>query len=228
MSTPGRVLGARGERWAIASPHAAATGAGAAAFEGGGNAIDAALAAAVALAVVYPRECGVGGDLFALVERRGHDGGETLAVNSSGRAPRDADVAALRAANGRTMPSRGPDTITVPGAVAGWDALHRLGARLPWARAFERAIELADGGTPLPSSHASGLADPDDAARFRSDPGMAMVFYPGDEPLPEGAPLVQPALARTLEALASGGAEALYRGAVGAAYVEGLRAAGSR
>ena len=48
------------------------------------------------------------------------------------------------------MPSRGPDTITVPGAVAGWEALHRLGARLPWARAFERAIELADGGTPLP------------------------------------------------------------------------------
>jgi gamma-glutamyltranspeptidase/glutathione hydrolase len=71
------------------------------------------------------------------------------------------------------------------------------------------------------------LADPDDVARFRSDPGMAAVFYPGGEPLPEGAPLVQPALARTLEALASGGAEALYRGAVGAAYVAGLRAAGS-
>ena len=228
MSGSGPSLAAEGSRWAIATPHSVATQAGAAAFERGGNAIDAALAAAVTLAVVYPRECGVGGDLFALVERRGHDGGETLAVNSAGRAPRAADPERLRTTHGARMPDRGPDTITVPGAVAGWEAVHRLGARLPWADAFARAIDLADGGDPLPRSHALLLADPDASAAFAADPGMAAVFYPGGSPLGEGATLVQSALARTLGTLAAGGAEALYRGPVGAAYVAGLRAAGSR
>jgi gamma-glutamyltranspeptidase len=62
-------LHATGTRWAIATPHTVATEAGAVAFERGGNALDAALVAAVTLAVSYPHNCGVGGDLFALVQR---------------------------------------------------------------------------------------------------------------------------------------------------------------
>ena len=217
--------GANGSRWAIATPHLAATEAGAAAFERGGNAIDAALAAAVTLAVTYPHMCGVGGDLFAVVERRGHEGGDTLAVNSSGRAPRAADPDALRAAHGDVVPVRGPAPITVPGAVAGWDALHRLGARLPWAEAFTTGIAAAHDGVDLAPSLAQTLADPD--APFGADPGMAEVFYPGGAPLPAGERFANPALGRTLEAIAAGGAEALYRGEVGAAYVRGLRAARS-
>jgi len=103
---------ASGPTWAIATPHEEATRAGAAAFEGGGNAVDAALRAATVLAVVYPHMCGVGGDLFALVQR---PDGETLAVSSSGRAPAAADAAGA----GHAMPIRGPVPITVPGAVAG-------------------------------------------------------------------------------------------------------------
>ncbi|HEX9300238.1 MAG TPA: gamma-glutamyltransferase, partial [Actinomycetota bacterium] len=71
---------ASGPTWAIATPHQEATRAGAAAFERGGNAVDAALHAATVLAVAYPHMCGVGGDLFALVQR---PDGETLAVSSS-------------------------------------------------------------------------------------------------------------------------------------------------
>ena len=143
---------ASGKRWAIATPHTAATEAGAAAFEGGGNAIDAALAAAVTLAVVYPHMCGVGGDLFAVVRRPGHEGGDLLAVNSSGRAPRAADPDAVRARHGYVMPLHGPDPITVPGAVAGWETLHRLGARHPWASFFETPVALANDGVPMPRS----------------------------------------------------------------------------
>jgi len=86
-------LHAAGEQWAISTPHTVATEAGAVAFERGGNAVDAALAAAVTLAVSYPHNCGVGGDLFALVQR---PDGATIAVNASGRAPAAADPDTLR------------------------------------------------------------------------------------------------------------------------------------
>ena len=84
-------LAATGRTWAVATPHRLATDAAAIAFERGGNAIDAALAAATTLAVVYPHMCGVGGDLFALVQ---HPAGDVVALNASGRAPAGADPAA--------------------------------------------------------------------------------------------------------------------------------------
>jgi gamma-glutamyltranspeptidase len=220
-------FGAEGEHWAIATPHTAATEAGSVAFEQGGNAIDAALWAAVTLAVTYPHMCGVGGDLFAVVQRRGHDGGDTLAVNSSGRAPRAIDPEALRARYGGTMPLRGPEPITVPGAVAGWATLHRMGARLPWEAAFERAVAFAEGGVPVARDLAETLAEPDLAPLFRTDPGMAGIFYRHGRPPSEGDRVANPALGGTLRALAAGGAKALYGGPVGTAYVRGLRAAGS-
>ena len=96
---------ATGRTWAIATPHTLATEAAAIAFERGGNAIDAALAAATTLAVVYPHMCGVGGDLFALVQ---HPAGDVVAINASGRAPAGADPESAAAAGGRaTCPSTG-------------------------------------------------------------------------------------------------------------------------
>lgn len=220
-------LAATGRRWAISTAHTTATEAGAGAFERGGNAIDAALAAALTLAVVYPHNCGVGGDLFALVQRADAEGGQILSVNSSGRAPRAADPEALRAEHGTVMPLRGPAPITVPGAVAGWEALHDLGARLPWEDHFTAAVWAAHDGFTLPDSIYEWHGLPATQAEFGSDPGMAAIFFPGGTALASGATIRQPALGRTLEALASGGAQALYRGPVGAAYVAGLRAAGS-
>jgi gamma-glutamyltranspeptidase/glutathione hydrolase len=213
---------AEGTTWAIATPHALASEAGARAFERGGSAIDAALAAATALAVVYPHMCGVGGDLFAVVHR---PEGDTRAVNASGRAAQGADPEALRAAHGDTVPIRGPVPVTVPGAVSGWAALHRIGGVLPWADAFEDARRLAHDGAPVADDLAATLAEAGDL--LAADRGLAGVFAPDGDPLPRGAPLRQPALGATLDALAAGGPEALYGGPVGAAYVRGLRAAGS-
>ena len=214
-------LSASGPSWAIATPHAAGTQAGAEAFARGGNAVDAALHAATSLAVAYPHMCGVGGDLFALVQR---PDGEVLAVSSSGRAPAGADPDRVRRER-VTMPVRGPIPITVPGAVAGWHAVHATGATLPWPDAFERAIGLAFDGVEVGRSLAEILSAPD--APHGSDPGLAALFYPDGIPAPHGARFTQTALGATLRAIAERGPDVLYRGDVGRAYVEGLRAAGS-
>ncbi len=214
-------LAATGRRWAIATPHTAATRAGAEAFEAGGNAMDAALAAAVTLAVVYPQACGVGGDLFALVARSEQP--EIVAINSSGVAPAAIDPDAVRADHG-TMPQHGPLTVTVPGAVAGWKALCDQGARFDWPRHLATAIGYAHDGIPVAPSLAQTLAD---GTELAGDPGIAHVFFPGGAALREGDLLRQPALGTTLEALAAGGPGELYGGDIGRRYAGGLRAAGS-
>jgi gamma-glutamyltranspeptidase/glutathione hydrolase len=216
-----RCLSARGTRFAIATPHVAATRAGAAAFDAGGNAVDAALAAAVTLAVVYPHMCGVGGDLFALVQE---PDGRTIALNASGAAPRAVDVEAVRALE-PTMPAYGPLSVTVPGAVSGWAALHRLGAALPLARALDGAVLLARDGIQVAPSLARNLAW--NSERLRSDPGFSAVFFRDGRPLAERDLLAQTALAGTLEAIAERGPQALYGGPVGERLVERLRAGGS-
>ncbi len=213
--------GAAGPNWAIAAPHSAAAEAGAAAFEGGGNAVDAALAAATTLAVTYPHMCGVGGDLFALVQR---PDGSSVAINASGRAPEGIDPAVVRElARSDEMPERGPFTVTVPGAVGGWAEVHRQGANLPWAAAFDPAIAYAVEGVAVAPDLATTLADD---PRLAADPGLAATFFAGGRALDTGAPLVQPALAGTMRVLAADGPEALYGGDVGARLATGLAEAG--
>ncbi len=211
---------ARGNRWAVATPHPAASEAAAAAFTSGGNAVDAALHAAVMLAVVYPHMCGVGGALFALVQ---NPDGKLVAIDSSGRAPAGADPAGLRAAHGTTMPDTGPDTITVPGAIGGWDAVHHQGAVLPWRGAFGAAIEAAEG---FPVSRDLAWSITRRAVELRSDPGFADVFFADGIPS-EGDRLAQPSLARTLRTLGEEGLGAFYAGDIGERFVRGLRALGA-
>ncbi len=196
---------------AIATPHALATHAGAEALRDGGNAIDAALAAAATLAVVYPHMNAIGGDVIALVHA---PGGDVVAVNGSGAAAAAVDPAAL----GATMPVRGVAPITVPGAVRAWESMHDLGARRPWGSLFDAAIAHARDGVEV----APGLARAIDAegAVIDADRGLRALLRA------EG-PLRQPALAGTLQTLAADGARALYGGAVGAALVDGLAALGS-
>src|SRR3954463_10951277 len=124
---------------AVATPHFDATHAGAEVLEHGGNAIDAALTAAAVLTVAYPHNCGLGGDLFALVRQAD---GTTKSVNASGPAAAACDADALAREHG-TMPVTGPATVTVPGMVGGWGALHELGASRAWAEHLEAAIALA-------------------------------------------------------------------------------------
>jgi gamma-glutamyltranspeptidase/glutathione hydrolase len=207
--------------YAIATPHADASRAGAGVLAAGGNAIDAALAAAAVLTVSYPHNCALGGDLFALVRR---PGGEVLGVNASGRAAGAADLEATRAAVGATMPMTGPRTVTVPGMVAGWGVLHGLGASRPWSGHLEVAAELAAGGVAVAPGLAVAIRE---SPGVRTDPGMAAVFTRAGTPLGAGAPLVQPALARTLRRLAAAGPRDFYDGELADTLAAGLARAGS-
>ena len=206
---------------AIASPHHLATEAGEAAYRAGGNAIDAALAAATALTVVYPHNTAVGGDLVALVRE---PGGSLVCVNATGTAPAARSLDDLRRHHGDRLPMRGPSTITVPGAVRGWEAIRRHGAALAWADQFRLAIEYAGTGVPVARSLAAALVADRDA--LADDPGAMAVFAPGGDFLQEGGLLAQTRLARSLEKIAANGPDELYEGPVGAALAAGLQARG--
>lgn len=223
---------------AVATPHAAATRSAERAFERGGNALDAALAAAATLSVVYPHNVSIGGDLIALVR---DPSGRIHCVNASGPAAYAVDPAALRHAHGEALPYRGIDTVTVPGAIRGWETIHRLGAQRPWEELFEDAVAAARDGFPVSRSLAAAYVEERDVIGF--DPGFRDVFLPGgglpdgglpDGGLPcgglpgEGDVIRQPALAATLSVLRQEGASALYDGSLTAAFVAGLAALGSR
>jgi oxamate amidohydrolase len=202
---------------AIATPHTLATEAGVAAYRRGGNAVDAALAAAATLSVVYPHMVSIGGDALALLHT---PDGRIAGLNGSGAAPAATSPEVL----GGEMPLTGPGTVTVPGAVRTWDSLSQA-ARLPLAAALEAAIVHASEGVPVAGSLARGLEE--HAAALAHDPGARDVLFRDGALLREGESLVQPALARSLEAIAALGAEAFYGPQVGGALVEGLRALGS-
>ncbi len=230
-----RPMTTRRRSLALAAPHAAATEAGRAAFEDGGTAVDAALAACATLTVVYPHMCALGGDAIALVHA---PDGTVTSVNGSGAAPAALDAARVRAALERDpapvtrtgMPVRGPDTVTVPGVLAAWETLRQLGGALPLARLLRPAIGFAADGCPVARSLAATLAwEPE---LFAADPGLRAIYFrrhhgAGLAPLEEGDVYRQPALAASLETIAAHGVHTFYQGELGARYAAGLRAAGS-
>jgi gamma-glutamyltranspeptidase / glutathione hydrolase len=185
----------------VATSQPLATQAGLRALERGGNAVDAALAAAAVLCVVEPMSTGVGGDAFALVWREG----ALTGLNASGRAPAAADPDAL----GTAVPLRGPHSVTAPGAVAGWAALAERHGRLGLDRALADAIDVAERGfavTPVIAGYWAGAAG--DLAGFEE---ARRVFLPA----PRVGTIVRlPEMAATLRRIAEQGADGFYRGPV--------------
>lgn len=206
---------------ALAAPHALASEAGLAAYRDGGNAIDAAIAAAAVLTVAYPHNVALGGDLIALVRT---PAGEVFCVNASGWAGKDVNADELRAAHGDALPVLGVDTVTVPGAVRGWDALRRFGARLSWERTLEPA-HAACAGVPVAESLATHIAEAE-AAGWSED--VERVFRPSGRLLAVGDPLVQPRLADSFAALRVNGPDEFYEGGLAEHTIGFLRARGSR
>jgi gamma-glutamyltranspeptidase len=208
-----------GNRGAVAANHPLAAQAGLLALRAGGNAVDAAVATAMTLAVVEPMMSGLGGDGFYQV----YDQASRRAVvfNGSGPAP----AAATPERYGGAIPRIGPLSASVPGMLAGLAAMHRSFGRLPWRELFTEAIALARdgfGATPHYRYFATEyrptlVTDLRSKEIFLDDGGAPAV----------GAPIRQSDLARTLEEIAWEGAETFYRGRLARRLSAGLEAAGA-
>lgn len=198
---------------ALAAPHGSAVDAGRTAVAAGGNALDAALAAAAALTVVYPHQCSIGGDLIAMVRTAD---GRVRTVLSAGAAAAAFDADALRASGATRMPTYGPLPVTVPGVVAGWTGIAGLGARLGRDAIMRPAVAYARDGVAVSPGLARALRD--EADRVAADPGLSGIFA--------GERLVQPALAESLEAIAEDW-ESFYRGPLGEKLAAGFKNFGS-
>ena len=208
-----------GRRGAVACNHPLATQAGLLALRAGGNAVDAAVAVATTLSVVEPFMSGLGGDGFYQVYRR--EGGEAVVVNGTGAAP--ARATPERYAAG--IPAAGPLSVSVPGSVGAWGAMHQRFGQLPWTACLEAAVSYArDGfGVTRTYRHFAG----EQAAALRADPRSARTFLRGGDPPAVGTLVPQPALAETLAILAAEGAESFYRGALAKALAAGCREVGA-
>ena len=197
----------------VASADQLATQAGVRALVLGGNAVDAAIATNAAIAVTAPHLCGMGGDLFALV----HRDGEVFALNSTGRAGAGADAAALRAEGRTEMPFRHDiRSVTVPGCVDGWMALHERFATLPLSVLLQPAIQLAADGFPASPLLVGAAARADDGANENLAELIGQLSRPGARVHRLGA-------ARALTDIAEGGRAAFYLGEFGT----GLKALGA-
>lgn len=205
------VSSVRSMRAVAATADQLATQAAMTAFSIGGNAVDAAIAASAAIAVTGPHMCGMGGDLFALVRA---PEGEIHALNATGRAGSGADPDALRAAGHSSMPMRHDvRTVTVPGCVDGWMALHHRFGVLELADVLGPAIRLAASGFPASPLLVGSLLLADDDARRNLAELAVQATHPG-------APVTRPGVALALQAIVAGGRAAFYEGAFGEGLVE--------
>ncbi|VVE49052.1 gamma-glutamyltransferase [Pandoraea pneumonica] len=197
----------------VSTSHPLAAQAGLRILWQGGNAVDAAIAAAACMTIVEPVSNGLGGDCFALI----WDGKELHGLNASGVSPQSWNVDYFRKKYGEEhgiakQPTRGPDTVTVPGVIAGWEALHAKFGKLPFGDLMAPAIEIAERGHAVANivSRKWAAAVPE----LKNQPGYAQAFMPNGRAPTTSEMMRMPGHARTLRMLAEQGPRAYYEGEI--------------
>jgi gamma-glutamyltranspeptidase/glutathione hydrolase len=215
-----------GEKGMVTAPHRAASEAGAEVLAAGGNAIEAMLAAAATIAVVYPHMNGIGGDSFWIVAEPGKP---PRVIDGSGKAGSLATRERYRKLGDAILPRGANAALTVAGAVSGWtlaeEAAAALGGRIPRRELLGAALRAAREGVPVSRSHARMLAENRD--EVQAVPGFARAFMPDGKPPEAGSLLKQERLADTLDHLARSGFDDFYRGDVAAEIANDLEEAGA-
>ena len=197
----------------VATSQTLASQAGAQILAAGGSAVDAAIAANAVLSVLEPMMDGPGGDLFVLYWDA--KTGKLTGLNSSGPAPRGLTPQFLAAKGIKTMPASGIHSVTVPGAVRGWAAMHDRYGKLPWKDLFAAAIAYADQGFPLPEA----IREEWFTARLETNEESKRLFLPGGKPPAVGEVFRNPDLARVYRRIASDGPDAVYKGEIASAIL---------
>jgi gamma-glutamyltranspeptidase/glutathione hydrolase len=211
----------------VVAPHMAAARAGAEILAEGGSAIEAMIAAAATIAVVYPHMNGIGGDGFWLIAPPGED---PKVIAACGPAGSKATIAAYNRAGHGTVPTRGPlAALTVAGTVGGWqkayEAAASLGGRMPRRELMQAAIAHAKDGITVSRSQAHLTAEK--LAELEAQPGFASVFLKDGKAPEAGDVIRQERLADTLDHLTVAGFDDFYRGDVGTSIADDLERIGA-
>jgi gamma-glutamyltranspeptidase/glutathione hydrolase len=206
----------------VATSHVQASVAGMQVLARGGSAVDAAIAANAVLGVTEPMMNGMGGDLFAIFWEA--KTGKLYGLNASGWAPQGLTIEHLQAKGAASMPLAGIDSVTVPGAVAGWQVLHQRFGRLPWKDLFQPAILYADDGYAVPEIVASYWKD--SAEWISKDAEGRRVYLPDGKPPVVGQVFQNHDLAKALQLLAQNGADGFYKGEIARAILSTSRSLG--
>ncbi|HEY7672025.1 MAG TPA: gamma-glutamyltransferase [Gammaproteobacteria bacterium] len=210
------------EHGMVATSQPLATAVGVEILRAGGSAVDAAIAANAMLGLVEPTGCGIGGDLFAIVWDSAS--GRLVGRNGSGRSPHALSLEYLRALGLTTIPVDGPLSVSVPGAVDAWFALHAQFGTLPMPELLAPASAYAREGFPVTEIIAGYWAE--DAERCRAHAGFAEVFLPGGRAPAPGETFKNPRLADAYALLAAHGRSVFYEGEIAAEIEKAVRAAG--
>ncbi len=206
----------------VATSQTLASSAAADILRQGGNAVDAAIAANAVLSVTEPMMNGIGGDLFAMVYE--HKSKKLYGLNSSGWSPQGFTLDYLKAKGVTDKIPLDIDAVTVPGAVAGWDALHKRFGKLPLKQILQPAISYAEEGVPIAESVAAVWAH--DGFELRTKPGFASTFLPGGHAPKAGEIFRDPDLAHSLTLIAEHGRDGFYSGPLAKALVDFAREQG--
>ncbi|MFK0379038.1 gamma-glutamyltransferase family protein [Pandoraea sp. NPDC090278] len=197
----------------VSTSHPLAAQAGLRILWQGGNAVDAAIAAAACMTIVEPVSNGLGGDCFALV----WDGKQVHGLNASGTAPGAWNVDYFRKKYGEEkgiakQPIRGVDSVSIPGVIAGWETLHAKFGKLPFADLMAPAIEIAERGHAVANIVARKWAAA--VPELKNQPGYAQTFMPNGRAPTTSEMMRMPGHARTLRLLAKEGPRAYYEGEI--------------
>ncbi len=212
----------------VATSHPFATQIALEVLKGGGNAVDAAIAANAFLGLGDPGNSGIGGDLYAVVwDARTR---QLYGLNASGRSPRGMTLAELKGRGLRQIPANGPLAVSVPGCVDGWFALHQRFGSKPMASLLAPTIAYAREGLPI----APDIADDSSlrlSQRLPSTPAgsfanLRALYMPGGHFPQKGAIFKNPGLANSLEQIAKGGRDAFYKGPIAATIAAHIKAQG--
>lgn len=201
----------------VATSQPLASQAGAQILARGGSAIDAAIAANSVLAVTEPMMNGIGGDMFALYWEA--KTGKLTAINASGPAPSKISIDFLKQKGFTRMPDVGIHSVTVPGAVDGWDKMHRKFGRLPWSALFQSAIHYAAAGFPVTETIQDHWQQPAMQHSIRADANATRVYLPDGAAPSVGQVFRNPELAHAFQLIAKQGARTVYEGEIAKAIL---------
>ncbi len=218
----------RSYRGMMTAPHHLASQAGLRILQEGGNAVEAMIAAASTIAVVYPHMNGLGGDNFWLIHT---PDSKVIGIDACGGAAELATIDFYKYQNLNVIPSRGPlSALTVGGAVSGWQAAQKysadvLGGRIPLSRLLEDAIYYAQEGIAITTTQANNTANK--SSELIGSPGFVETFLSDGIPAVEGSIFKNNRLSKTLEYLAHAGLDDFYRGDLARSIAADLEISGT-